>query len=101
MGLTKGCYAPVSCHFLEENLVLAPGTVAQNESSPNPLLQDPAAQSVRRKNKALLGVDLVKLLSPTVPQATQLTYGPITFSLIHGNSAHDLFHRESGQISDF
>lgn len=81
----KGHCNPISCDFLEEILVLAQGTAAQKESSPCPLLQDPAAQSTVRESKALLGLDLVKLLALSVRQATLLTFSPTTFSLVRGN----------------
>lgn len=68
-GLTKGCYNPISCDFLEEILFLTQGAAARNESSCCPRLQDPAALSMGRESKVLLGLDLVKLLSLTVLQA--------------------------------
>lgn len=83
MGLMKGYYDPISCDFLEEILVLAQRTAAQNESSPCPLLQDPEAQSTGRESKALLGLGSVKLLSLTVLRAIQLMFSPIAFSSVY------------------
>lgn len=76
----KGCYDPISCGFLKEILVLAQGTTAWNESSPCPLLQDPAVQFIRGESKVLLGLGLVKPLSLTILQATQLMFGTTIFS---------------------
>lgn len=73
----KGCYDPISCDFLEEILFLTQGTPAQNECSPCPLLQDPAVHSTWRESKALLGLDLTKLLSLTWKQ---LQPHPLLFS---------------------
>lgn len=45
-----------------------------------PLLQDPAEPLIRGESKVLLGLGLVKLLSLTILQATQLMFGTIFFS---------------------